>query len=114
MSDFDGRIDNCRGEENSANRAIFLLTKPPGSDRAKLCFLLMKLSKNPILYLAGDGVYNLLNELIDYLPHDSIYVCKEDMDARGVQSTDAIILIDNFYESLVKGMMYFSDRVYAF
>ena len=114
MSDFHSSIDNCHGEGNSAKRAIFLLTKPPGNDRAKLCFRLMKLSKNPILYLAGDGVYNLLNGPIDDLPHDSIYACKEDMDARGVQSTDAIILIDNFYESLVKGMMYFSDRVYAF
>jgi tRNA 2-thiouridine synthesizing protein B len=114
MSDFYSSIDNCHGEGNSAKRAIFLLTKPPGNDRARLCFRLMKLSKNPILYLAGDGVYNLLNRPIDYLHHDSIYACKEDMDARGVQSTNAIILIDNFYESFVKDIMYFSDRVYAF
>jgi tRNA 2-thiouridine synthesizing protein B len=114
MSDFYSSIDNCHDEGNSAKRTIFLLTKPPGNDRTKLCFLLMKLSKNPILYLAGDGVYNLLNGPIDYLPHDSIYVCKEDMDARGVQSTDAIILIDNFYEQLVEEMMLWSDRIYAF
>lgn len=93
---------------------VFLLTKPPNSERAKLCIQLVERSKNAVLYLAGDGVFNLLDPSIGALLPDRIYACKEDMDARGVQPEDTAILLVEFYEQLVEDMMERSDKVYAF
>ena len=68
-------------------KEIFLLTKPPHSDRTKLCLHLMELAENGVLYIAGDGVYNLLEEAtIGALPRERILACKEDLEARGVQA----------------------------
>jgi hypothetical protein len=47
---------------------IFLLTKPPHSDRARFCLQLIMQSENAVLYLAGDGVYNLLGATLKALP----------------------------------------------
>jgi tRNA 2-thiouridine synthesizing protein B len=105
--------DNCHREGMNVKRVVFLLTKPPHSEKAKLCFRLIEQSKNAVLYLAGDGIYNLMNSSVEVLPLHSIFACKEDMDARGVQSEAAVISLDDFYEQLVKDMM-LSDRVYAF
>ena len=106
---------------NSANRrredvksTVFLLTKPPHSERARLCIKLVERSKNAVLYLAGDGVFNLLNPSIDTLPTNTIYACKEDMDARGVQPRDTAISLVEFYEQLVEDLIARSDKVYAF
>ena len=106
---------------SSANRytedvknTVFLLTKPPNSERAKLCIQLVERSKNAVLYLAGDGVFNLLDPSVEALPPDRIYACKEDMDARGVQPVDTAISLVEFYEQLVEDMMLRSDKVYAF
>jgi tRNA 2-thiouridine synthesizing protein B len=93
---------------------IFLLTKPPNSERAILCIKLVERSKNAVLYLAGDGVFNLLDPSIGALPPDRIYACKEDMDARGVQPEDTAISLVEFYEQLVEDMMVRSDKVYDF
>ena len=93
---------------------VFLLTKPPNSERAKLCIQLVERSKNAVLYLAGDGVFNLLNPSVVALPTDSIYACKEDMDARGVPPAYTAISLVDFYEQLVEDMMVRSDKVYAF
>jgi len=93
---------------------VFLLTKPPNSERAKLCIQLVERSKNAVLYLAGDGVFILLNPSVVALPTDSIYACKEDMDARGVQPENAAISLVGFYERLVEDMMVRGDKVYAF
>jgi tRNA 2-thiouridine synthesizing protein B len=114
MVDLLSTIDNFHREEKDVKRVIFLLTKPPNSERTKLCFRLIEQSKNAVLYLAGDGIYNLMSCSIEVLPKHSIFACKEDMDARGVQSEDAVILFDDFYEQMVKDMMLWSDRVYAF
>lgn len=94
---------------------IFILTKPSHNERTKLCLRLIERSKekDSRLYLVGDGVYNLLDLSIGDLPHCSIYACKEDIDARGLKSEMAIIL-DNFYEHLVKEMMLGRNRVYSF
>lgn len=96
---------------------IFLLTKPPGHHRAKLCFKLLKRSKDAVLYLCGDGVYCMFDGFDGLLPHERIYACKEDTDARGVQTegaaTVATVLVD-FYEQLAKDMMIGSDKVYTF
>jgi tRNA 2-thiouridine synthesizing protein B len=93
---------------------VFILTKPPHSERAKLCIKLVERSKNAVLYLAGDGVYNLLDSSIEALPTGSIYACKEDLDARGVQPGDPAISLVDFYEQLVEDMMIRSDKVFAF
>ena len=106
---------------SSANRSrvdvkstVFLLTKPPNSERAKLCIQLVKRSKEAVLYLAGDGVFNLLDPSVKALPPGSVYAFKEDMDARGVQPVDTAISLVDFYEQLVEDMMMRSDKVYAF
>jgi tRNA 2-thiouridine synthesizing protein B len=96
-------------------KEIFLLTKPPNSDRTRVCFQLMENSENTVLYLAGDGVYNLFEvALMKALPKQSVLVCKEDLEARGVQARGAATVPENFYELLVKDMMVESSRIYTF
>ena len=95
-------------------REVFILTKPPHSERAKLCIRLVERSKNAALYLAGDGVFNLLDPTVEALPPDSIYACKEDMNARGVQPKNIAIILVEFYVQLVDDMMVRSDKVYVF
>jgi tRNA 2-thiouridine synthesizing protein B len=103
--------DRCREDLKSL---VFLLTKPPNSERAKLCFQLVERSKNAVLYLSGDGVFNLLDHSVKALPPGSIYACKEDMDARGVQPENTAISLVEFYEQLVEDMMVQGEKVYAF
>jgi tRNA 2-thiouridine synthesizing protein B len=96
-------------------KEIFLLTKPPNSDRTRVCFQLMEHSENTVLYLAGDGVYNLLEVAsLKVLPKESILVCKEDMEARGVHTEGAATVPENFYELLVKDIMLESSQIYTF
>ena len=101
-------------------KEIFLLTKPPHSDRTKLCLSLMRLSENGVLYLAGDGVYNLLvyNLLGEALPGDltreRIFACREDLEARGVQAGERAIVPENFYELLVGNAILEGSRIYTF
>jgi tRNA 2-thiouridine synthesizing protein B len=96
-------------------KEIFLLTKLPNSDRTRLCFQLMKHSENAVLYLAGDGVYNLFEVAsLRVLPKESILVCKEDLEARGVRIEGTATVPENFYELLVKDVMLESSRVYTF
>ena len=93
---------------------IFLLTKPPNHSRAKLCLKLLKRSANSRLYLCGDGIFCILNSLDDLLPPERIFICKEDMDARGVQAKSQATILDDFYEQLVYDSMDESDRVLTF
>ena len=95
---------------------IFLLTKPPGSTRAELCFKLLERSANARLYLAGDGVYWLLDKLeLDLLPADRVFACQEDLEARGVHGEGASLTVPEcFYENLVNDLMQDAIRVYAF
>jgi sulfur relay protein TusB/DsrH len=94
---------------------IFLLTKPPHDDLARLCLRLMGHSENAVLYLAGDGVYNLLETAsLRVLPIKRILACKEDLDARGVQTGMRVIVPENFYELLVVDMFSEGSRIYAF
>jgi sulfur relay protein TusB/DsrH len=96
-------------------KEIFLLTKPPNSDRTRACFQLMEHSKNAVLYLAGDGVYILLDAAsLRALPKQSILVCKEDLEARGVQAEGMASVPENFYELLVRDMMLEGSRIYTF
>jgi tRNA 2-thiouridine synthesizing protein B len=91
---------------------LFLLTKPPGSTRAELCFKLMERSGDPVLYLAGDGVFHLLGA--SQIPVGRIIVCRDDALARGVPAGTAASGQDEFYDRLVNEMMEIADNVYAF
>jgi tRNA 2-thiouridine synthesizing protein B len=93
---------------------IFLLTKPPCSDRARFCLRLIAQSENAVLYLAGDGVYNLLEKAPGALPLYGVLACREDLEARGVQAGDKTIVPVDFYEQLVKDAMNKSSRIYTF
>jgi len=93
---------------------IFLLTKPPHSDRARFCLQLIAQSENAILYLAGDGVYNLLENALEALSQDRILACKEDLEARGIQAEDKAIVPSDFYEQMVGDVMYERRRLYTF
>ena len=93
---------------------IFLLTKPPQSDRTKLCLQLIEQSGNPVLYLAADGVYNLLDAAsLKELPLKRIVASKDDLEARSVQAGVQVIVPDNFYELLIGEMMSEGSRIYT-
>lgn len=94
---------------------IFLLTKPPHSNRTKICLQLMERSKNAVLYLAGDGVYNLLDAAsLKALPRERIFTCKEDLQARGLEAGERAIVPEDFYKHLVEDMISDGSRIYAF
>ena len=96
-----------------AYRDIFLLTRPPKSERTELCLGLMKHSDDPVLYLAGDGVYNLLDEAIMGGWPGRVFACKEDLEARGVQAGEGITVPEDFYQHLVEVMAADGSRIYA-
>jgi len=93
---------------------IFLLTKPPKNPRSKLCFKLIRRSQDTRLYLAGDGVYSLQSDILDILPQERIFACREDMEARGVPCKDGVNACDDFYERLVEDMMDERNGFYSF
>jgi len=108
-----GDIESPR-DSGTLEREVFLLTKPPHSERTKLCLRLVESSGNAILYLAGDGVYNLLSVSLKALPKDSIFACKDDATARGVQMEKKATLLNDFYERLVIDMLLEGNRIYVF
>ena len=93
---------------------VFLLTKPPFSERARFCMRLISRSENAVLYLAGDGVYMLLEEALENLPLNRIVACQEDLEARGVQAKDKTVVLVDFYERLVDDAMNEENKLYAF
>jgi sulfur relay protein TusB/DsrH len=107
-------LDNSGGGMSSQKKNIFLLSKTPSSIRGELCIKLIKQSKEAVLYLVGDGVYNLLEDSIKELPSCNIITCKEDMDARGIHSEDTVLSSDDLYDRFVAEMMNGCDMVYAF
>lgn len=94
---------------------IFLLTKPPHSNRTKICLQLIERSKNAFIYLAGDGVYNLLDAAsLKVLPRERIFACKEDLEARGLEAGERAIVPEDFYKLLAEDMISDGSRIYAF
>lgn len=93
---------------------VFLLTKPPKTNRARICLQLIARSENAILYLAGDGVYNLLDDALEALAGVRILACKEDLEARGVQPGVIAAITNDFYESLLEDIMSDGNRNYTF
>lgn len=97
-----------------ANRDIFLLTRPPKSERTELCFRLMEHCDDPVLFLAGDGVYNLLHEALMREWPGRIMACKEDLEARGLQVVEGVRVPEDFYQLLVEEMISEGSRIYSF
>ena len=124
---------------------IFLLTKTPQSERTRLCLRLIAgligsgssanavgsaSSTDVMVYLAGDGVYNLIGlegqdctgqvgsrqarTLQALLPGDRIMACLEDLLARGISADGNATVPMNFYEQLVNDMMKEGSRIYTF
>ena len=105
---------------------IFLLTKTPQSERTRLCLRLVAGSEDAVVYLAGDGVYNLLGQaeggeayqagqdLATLVARDRIIACREDLEARGVSAEGKATVPADFYESLVDDMMREGSQVYSF
>jgi tRNA 2-thiouridine synthesizing protein B len=94
---------------------IFLLTKSLHSDRTGLCLHLMEQAENGVLYIAGDGVYNLLEEgTLGGIPPERIFACKQDLEARGIKAKERSNVPDNFYELLVEDMISEGSRIYTF
>ena len=108
-------IESHQGPGNSEKkREIFLLTKPPHNDRTRLCFKMIESSENAILYLVGDGIYNLMNSSLEVLPWTRIFVCKEDMDARSVQAKGKATILADFYQHFAEDIMGLRRRIYTF
>ncbi|MDD1749512.1 MAG: hypothetical protein LUO89_06515 [Methanothrix sp.] len=94
---------------------VFLLTKTPNSERTRLCLRLVASSQDVVVYLAGDGVYNLLGQtLAAPAPRHRIIACREDLLARGVSAEGKATVPADFYESLVEDMMREGSRIYTF
>jgi len=105
--------------DNELGIDIFLLTKPPQSNLARLCYKLLAQSDNAVLYLAGDGVYNLLGGSIEALgaytsPRKRIIACKEDMEARGIPSNEKVTVPSDFFGQMVEEMMDDKNRIRVF
>jgi tRNA 2-thiouridine synthesizing protein B len=105
---------------------VFLLTKTPNSERTKLCMRLVASSVDVVVYLAGDGVYNLMGQdeagqaiqicqvLAASVPAHRILVCREDLEARGVSAEGKATVPADFYERLVDDMMREGNQIYIF
>jgi tRNA 2-thiouridine synthesizing protein B len=96
-------------------RDIFLLTKPPHNKKTELCLSLLRQSKDAILYLAGDGVYNIFEvSSFKFLPSERLIACQEDLEARGISSGDEARVSDDFYRQLVEDMSADNSNIYVF
>jgi tRNA 2-thiouridine synthesizing protein B len=93
---------------------VFLLTKPPQSERSELCLKLLARSAKSRLYLAGDGVYHLLNQAWGLPPSCEVRACKEDVAARGVVSRRGAEVLEDFYERLVEDVMERDGNLFVF
>lgn len=112
---------------------IFLLTKSPQSERTRLCLQLIARSSDAVVYLAGDAVYSLLGDgeclaigpanqtgqagqalASASVPIHRIFVCREDLLARGVCPDGKAVVLDDFYDRLVEDIMKDGSRVYSF
>jgi len=93
---------------------VFLLTEPPGSDRSELCMKLLARRERARLYLAGDGVYHLLDRGSDLPPSCDVCACKEDVAARGVVARIRAEVTEEFYEILVEDLMEGDGRFFNF
>ncbi|MDD4619488.1 MAG: sulfurtransferase complex subunit TusB [Methanosarcina sp.] len=92
---------------------VFLLTKPPFSPRSELCLKLAARSGKARIYLAGDGVYNLLTG-IEKVPECDVYACKEDLEARAIMAGEKVTVPDDFYSDFIEDIMEHCRHEYTF
>jgi tRNA 2-thiouridine synthesizing protein B len=116
---------------------VFLLTKVPHSERTRLGLRLIARSPDAVVYLVGDGVYNLLDDgegeaivagraanlvgqvaqpgqaLAELVPRQRIFACREDLLARGLLADGKANVPADFYEHLVEDMMREGSQVYC-
>ena len=108
------------------------MTKTPQNERTRLCLRLVAGSADAVVYLAGDGVYNLLGReeadnvsqtgeacradqaLVALVARDRILACREDLVARGICADGKAIVPADFYDKLVDDMMREDSRIYTF
>jgi tRNA 2-thiouridine synthesizing protein B len=93
---------------------VFLLTKPPQSERSEICLKLLARSERSRLYLAGDGVYHLLSQPGTIPPSCEVLASKEDVAARGVVPRRGAEVREDFYERLVEDVMEGDGRFFTF
>lgn len=98
---------------NQEHYDLFLLTKPPLSTRSELCLKLISRSENARIYLAGDGVYHLLAG-IEEQSEFKIYICKEDLEARAIRAGEKVVVLDDFYATLIEDIMECCRHAYTF
>jgi tRNA 2-thiouridine synthesizing protein B len=102
------------GDRSTETADVYLLTKPPGSERSELCMKLLARSQRSKLYLVGDGVYHLLDGGGVFPPSCEVRACKEDVAARGVVARIRAEVTEEFYEILVEDMMEGDGRFFTF
>ena len=102
------------------------MTKTPHSERTRLCLRLVAGSEDAVVYLAGDGVYNLLSraeaveagqagqDLVTLVASNRILACREDLEARGISAEGKATIPTDFYECLVDDMMREGSQVNSF
>jgi sulfur relay protein TusB/DsrH len=94
---------------------VFLLTKPPQSERSKLCLDLLARSERSSLYLAVDGVYHLQEDRVPAFPQScEVRACKEDVAARGIVPRKRAEVLEEFYERLVEDVMQGEGNLFTF
>lgn len=93
---------------------VFLLTKPPKSERSELCLKLLARSEKSRLYLAGDGVYHLLNQALDLPSSCEVFACKRDLAARDVVPRRRAEVLGDFYDRLVEDAMGRDGNLFTF
>jgi len=93
---------------------VFLLTKPPQSERSDLCLKLLARSEKSRLYLAGDGIYHLLSQAGEIPSSCEILASKEDAAARGVVPRRRAEVREDFYERVVEDVMEGDGRFFTF
>jgi len=93
---------------------VFLMTKPPKSERSELCLKLLARSEKSRLYLSGDGVYHLLSQAVEIPPSCEVLACKEDVAAWGVVPKRRAEVRENFYERLVEDVMEGDGQFFTF
>ncbi|MBS7643801.1 DsrE family protein [Candidatus Bathyarchaeota archaeon] len=109
-------------------RLTLILTKPPSSSILNTCMklALLAMSNNHEigLYLIGDGVFCakagqiMAEDLGRLILHGGeVFVCKEDLEARGLVKNDLIkgaTILSDIFECLVDDVMEKSQRVICF
>lgn len=108
-------------------RLGFLLTKTPSEEgyNTFLKFIKIYAGHDLTIYLLGNGVYNFrmnyepsehLMELLKNSPSLRIYVCEDDLEARGIATETLFegVMLFKTYDTLVVDIMENQDQIFSF